>query len=84
MGTVWEKISIIFNNWWSDPDTQMWLIQRPFRILITIIAALIGQWVITLAIRKFATYQKEKAAAFLLACAQPQGGGDRRLRGQGP
>ena len=43
---MWDKIVIIFNNWWSDPDTQMWLIQRPFRILITIIAAFIGQWVI--------------------------------------
>ena len=72
MGTVWEKISIIFNNWWSDPDTQMWLIQRPFRILITIIAALIGQWVITLAIRKFATYQKEKPLHSFLPVLSPK------------
>lgn len=34
--TMWDKMVIIFNNWWSDPDTQMWLIQRPMRILITV------------------------------------------------
>ncbi len=33
---MWDKMVIIFNNWWSDPDTQMWLIQRPMRILITV------------------------------------------------
>ena len=69
---MWDKIVIIFNNWWSDPDTQMWLIQRPFRILITIIAAFIGQWVITLAIRKFATYQKEKPLHSFLPVLSPK------------
>lgn len=42
------------SNWWNDPLTREWLIERPIRIAIIILIALIAHWISRRIIRKLA------------------------------
>lgn len=47
-------------NWWADPATKEWLIERPIKIGIIIIVALILHWVSRRVINKLAKSSIEK------------------------
>lgn len=42
------------NEWWQDPTTREWLIQKPLEILATIIVALLAHWLLRRGIDKLA------------------------------
>lgn len=42
------------SEWWQEPATREWLIQRPLEIVITIIVAIIAHWLIRRGIDKLA------------------------------
>ena len=47
-------------NWWADPATKEWLIERPIKIGVIIIVALILHWVSRRVINKLAKSSIEK------------------------
>src|SRR5699024_11855245 len=48
------------SSWWPDPNTREWLINRPIAIGITIVVALILQWILRRVINKLAQSSIEK------------------------
>ncbi|MEJ5928635.1 mechanosensitive ion channel family protein [Corynebacterium sp. H128] len=38
--------SNVFSNWWSNPETQMWLVQRPAQIALILVIAAIANWIL--------------------------------------
>ena len=32
------------NSWWSNPDTRAWIVEKPLKILLIILIALVLHW----------------------------------------
>ncbi len=43
--TVDEAVATV-TDWWDNPTTQSWLIERPLEILVTLLVALLAHWLL--------------------------------------
>ncbi len=51
---VGETVATV-TDWWDNPATQSWLIERPVEILVTLIVALLAHWLLRRLIDRLAT-----------------------------